>query len=61
MTEREERLARERKEITARIASFRATQERFRREREAFFASTLDDARNGERAQRSLDQTRHWP
>jgi hypothetical protein len=40
MTELEQRLAQEREEIAARIASFRATQERFEREREEFFVST---------------------
>jgi hypothetical protein len=33
-------LAQEREEIATRIASFRATQERFKREREEFFAIT---------------------
>ena len=45
MTEQEERLAKERKEIAARVASFRATQERFEREREEFFVTTLQNAR----------------
>ena len=33
-------LAQEREEIARRIANFRATQERFEREREEFFATT---------------------
>jgi hypothetical protein len=37
ITERQDRLAREREEIAARIATFRATQEKFQREREEFF------------------------
>ena len=45
MTEQEERLAEERKVIAARVASFRATQERFEREREEFFVTTLQNAR----------------
>src|SRR6185437_3856160 len=45
MTEQEERLARERKEIAARVASFKATQEKFEREREEFFVTTLQNAR----------------
>jgi hypothetical protein len=47
MTEQEERLARERKEIAARIASFKATQEKFKREREEYYVTTLENARNG--------------
>jgi hypothetical protein len=47
MTKQEENLARERKEIAARVASFKATQEKFRREREQYFATTLENARNG--------------
>jgi hypothetical protein len=45
MTEQEERLAKERKEIAARVASFRATQEKFEREREEYFVTTLQNAR----------------
>jgi len=45
MTEQEERRAREREEIVERIASFRATQEKFQREREEFFATTLESAK----------------
>jgi hypothetical protein len=39
-TERQERLAREREEIAARIAIFKATQEKFQRERDEFFRRT---------------------
>jgi hypothetical protein len=45
MTEQEKRRAAEREEIAARVASFKATQERFQREREEYFASTLRNAR----------------
>ena len=45
MTEQEERLAKERKEIAARVASFKATQEKFEREREEFFVTTMQNAR----------------
>jgi chorismate mutase len=45
MTQQEDNLARERKEIAARVASFKATQERFRREREEYFVATLENAR----------------
>jgi hypothetical protein len=47
MTERKDRLAREREEIAARVANFKATQEKFEREREEFFVTTLENARNG--------------
>jgi hypothetical protein len=47
MTEQEDRRARERKEIAARIASFKATQEKFRLEREEYYVTTLENARNG--------------
>ncbi|UCF55685.1 MAG: hypothetical protein JSV48_21970 [Bradyrhizobium sp.] len=49
MTEEERSNIRERDEIAARVAAFRATQERFKREREEFFVSTLDNARKVER------------
>ena len=45
MTEDEERRARERDEIAARVAAFRATQEKFKRERDEYFVSTLENAR----------------
>jgi hypothetical protein len=44
MTEKEERLAREREEIAARIASFKATQQKFERERQEYYANTLGSA-----------------
>ena len=40
----QERLAKERAEIAARVASFRATQEKFERERDEYFVSTLRNA-----------------
>ena len=42
-TERQDRLAREREEIEARVAKFKATQEKFQREREEFFRRTWRD------------------
>ena len=39
---------REREEIAARVASFKATQEKFKREREEYFFTTLENARHGE-------------
>lgn len=47
MTEQEQRLANEREEIAARVASFKAMQEKFRREREEYFTATLRNAREG--------------
>ncbi|MBI5261693.1 MAG: hypothetical protein HY852_07735 [Bradyrhizobium sp.] len=49
MAEQEERRTRERSEIEARVAAFRATQEKFRQEREEYFVSTLENARKVER------------
>jgi hypothetical protein len=48
MTKEDDRRAREREEIVARVASFKATQEKFRREREEFFLTTLENARHAE-------------
>jgi chorismate mutase len=45
MTEQEKRLAEERAEIAARVANFRATQQKFEREREEYFTATLQAAR----------------
>jgi chorismate mutase len=47
MTEQEQRLADERKEIADRVASFKAMQAKFQREREEYFATTLRNAREG--------------
>jgi chorismate mutase len=47
MTEQNYSAAMEREEIAARVASFKATQEKFEREREEYFVTTLENARNG--------------
>ena len=47
MTEKEERLARDRAEIAARVASFRETQQKFERERKEYYETTLTNALNG--------------
>jgi chorismate mutase len=47
MTEQNDRLTRAREEIAARVASFKATQQKFEREREEYFVTTLENARNG--------------
>lgn len=45
MTELEQRLVKEREEIAARVASFKAMQEKFQREREEYCTVTLRNAR----------------
>jgi hypothetical protein len=47
MTEQEDRIAREREEIAARVASFKATQQKFERERQEYYATTLGNAWSG--------------
>jgi hypothetical protein len=49
VTKQEERLAQERQEIATRIANFRKTQEKFEREREEYFQTTMQNARRTER------------
>jgi chorismate mutase len=53
VTEQSERLASVRAEIAARVANFKAMQERFQREREEYFVTTLEKARNGSSGRRS--------
>jgi hypothetical protein len=53
MTEQSERLASVRAEIAARVANFKAMQERFQREREEYFVTTLEKARSGSSRKRS--------
>jgi hypothetical protein len=45
MTEQQDNAALEREEIIARVANFKATQEKFQREREEYFVTTLENAR----------------
>jgi uncharacterized protein Yka (UPF0111/DUF47 family) len=47
MIEQQDNLAQEREEIAMRVANFKATQEKFKRERDEYFATTLANARNG--------------
>ena len=60
MTEQQDRLAREREEIAARVASFKATQEKFRREREEFFFTTLENALHGESSRQATGRPPFW-
>jgi hypothetical protein len=61
MNEQYDRLACERDEIAARVASFKATQEKFRRERDEYFVSTLENARSSEGSRRALERAPLWP
>jgi hypothetical protein len=61
MSEQYDRLARERDEIAARVANFRATQEKFERERDEYFVATLKNARHCETSKRTIERTLHWP
>jgi hypothetical protein len=61
MSEQYDRLARERDEIAARVANFRATQQKFERERDEYFVATLKNARHCEWSRRTLGRTLHWP
>jgi hypothetical protein len=53
MTEQSERLPGVRAEIAARVARFKAMQEKFEREREEYCVTTLENARNGSYGRRS--------
>ena len=61
MDDRHGRLAREREEIAVRVANFKATQEKFKREREAYFTTTLESALHGDGSKRTLERTQGWP
>lgn len=60
MTEQQDRRAREREEIATRVANFKATQEKFQREREEYFSTTLDNARHGENARHAPERPPFW-
>ena len=47
MTEQQDRLALARKEMAARVANFKATQEKFKRDREKYYETTMETARAG--------------
>jgi hypothetical protein len=42
------------------VASFKATQEKFKREREEYFFATLDSARHNENSRRVLEIPPFW-
>ena len=52
MPEPQDSAAREREEIAIRVANFKATQQKFERERDEFFVTTLRNARYQENARR---------
>jgi chorismate mutase len=56
MSEHQDDAASEREEIAARVASFKATQERFQREREEYCVATLENARQSENARHTFDE-----
>jgi hypothetical protein len=60
MTEDQNRRAREREEIATRVANFKATQEKFEREREEYFFATLDSARHSENARHAMERPPFW-
>ena len=53
MTEPLDSAALEREEIAIRVANFKATQQKFERERDEFFVTTLRNARHSEDARRA--------
>jgi chorismate mutase len=55
MTEPQDNAAQEREEIAARIATFKATQEKFKREREKYFITMLGNARRSENTRHPFD------
>jgi chorismate mutase len=55
MSEDERPPVSERDNIASRVANFKATQEKFRREREAYFSATLEKARREPRMRPPLE------
>jgi chorismate mutase len=56
MTDQPYDAAQEREEIAAHVARFKATQEKFRREREKYFVTTLENARRSENTRQTFDK-----
>ena len=52
--------ASERQQIAARVARFKATQEKFEREREEYFVTTLENARHSENSRRIIERPPFW-
>jgi len=49
-----------REEIKARVASFKATQEKFERDRAEYFVTTLETARRSGSARRTIESPPFW-
>jgi hypothetical protein len=60
MSQQQDRAAAEREEITARIASFKATQQKFAREREEYFFTTLEYAIHSHDARHAFERPPFW-
>ena len=60
MSEQQDRRSAEREEIAARVANFKATQEKFKREREEYFSTTLENARHGENPRHAPGRPSFW-
>jgi hypothetical protein len=60
MSEPQNIAALEREEITTRLANFKATQQKFERERDEFFVTTLGNARRSESPRRSPEHPPFW-
>jgi hypothetical protein len=59
MTDSQDNAALEREEIVARVAYFKATQEKFERAREEYFVTTLENARHSS-PRRPFDRPSFW-
>lgn len=60
MTKQQDRQTKEREEIASRVASFKATQEKFQREREEYFFITLENACHPEHARHARLRPPFW-
>jgi hypothetical protein len=60
MNDQQDRRALEREEIAERVASFKATQEKFRRAREEYCVTTLENARHSEHAGHRFERPPFW-
>jgi chorismate mutase len=60
MSEQPYNAASEREEIAARVAHFKATQEKFEREREEYFFMTLETARHSEAPRYAVERPTFW-
>ena len=61
MTERHDNAASEREEIAIRVANFKATQQKFERERNEFFVTTWGNVRRSKNPRPSPERPPLWP